>query len=358
VISWVLPAAIAAVIVALLWALIVGPNSRGNALGDELRASTAIDEKVVEDNNRLVTLGKQASEHGEHCTDTVHAELIEAAEHITDDLETGHRSLQVASVLGVTDVPAIRPDNLVKPTMPHIDRIRSGPTRRPPLARPGRTAGSAVPAGPRAAAQPAPRVARPPLTLSGPPRGRTPRVPRRAARASGWPAAHGRGRTSGAATRVPTPALLGEVLGLGADLKVAADRLGAHAQRQVEDLVHDDVVLTEGQVRGQGQGVALRAHDPLVAVAVELEPAVPVVGDGTDPQPAVPWAGPRNDEAGEARDLGGVHRRLDPQHRRLRQRFTSDAHGRPFSLPGWRWGRLSRPPARCSRWSPRPWCCV
>ncbi len=78
----------------------------------------------------------------------------------------------------------------------------------------------------------------------------------------------------------------------------ACSCLGAYAQRQVADLVHDDVVLAEDQTPGQGEGVAVRAHDVLVAVAVEPEPAVPIVGDGTDPQPAVPWAGPTNDEPG------------------------------------------------------------
>ncbi len=120
---------------------------------------------------------------------------------------------------------------------------------------------------------------------------------------------------------------------------------------------HDDVVLTEGQVRGQGQGqgVAVWAHGVLVAVAVEPEPAVPVVGDGTDSQPAVPWAGPTRDEPGEARDLSGVHSRVDLQHGRLRQRPGPDGHGRVSSpaQPGRCWGRPLRSPAGCSCCCPR-----
>jgi len=77
---------------------------------------------------------------------------------------------------------------------------------------------------------------------------------------------------------------------LGTRLQVATNRLGVDAQRHVADLVHDDVMLAKHRVPGQGQdeGVAVRAHDPLVAVVVEPEPSLAVVGDDTDPQPAVP----------------------------------------------------------------------
>jgi len=124
--SWVLPAAIAAVIAALLWALVVEPNSRGNALGDELRASTEIDARAVARDEELVAQGKQVQEHAELCAETVEAELLEANECVTDALEVSHRALQIASgVLGVGTVPAVRSENLVKPTMPHVDRVQS-----------------------------------------------------------------------------------------------------------------------------------------------------------------------------------------------------------------------------------------
>jgi hypothetical protein len=60
------------------------------------------------------------------CAETVQAELLEAHEQVTDVLEVSHRSLQVATaVLGVPNVPAVRPENLMRPTMPHIERIET-----------------------------------------------------------------------------------------------------------------------------------------------------------------------------------------------------------------------------------------
>ncbi len=123
-VTWLLPAAIAAVVAALLWALIVEPNSRGNALGDELRASAAIDAKAVAEDDALKAQGLQAKEYGDQCAEIVEAELLEAQERVIDSLEVSHRALQVASaVLGVPKVPAVRQENLMLPTMPHIERI-------------------------------------------------------------------------------------------------------------------------------------------------------------------------------------------------------------------------------------------
>lgn len=126
VVSWVLPAAIAAVVAAVLWALIVEPNSRGNALGDQLRASAGLDAQTVAENDRLLAEGRQIKEHGEMCAEVVQAELLEAHERVTDVLEMSHRALQVATAaLGVPDVPTVRPENLMRPTMPHIERIEA-----------------------------------------------------------------------------------------------------------------------------------------------------------------------------------------------------------------------------------------
>jgi hypothetical protein len=108
-----------------MWVLIVEPNSRGNAVGDELRASQAIDAQVVADDEALLTRGQQVKEHGELCAEVAAAELLEATEQVTDAVEVSHRAVQIAaSALGVRDIPSIRWENLMKPTMPHIDRIR------------------------------------------------------------------------------------------------------------------------------------------------------------------------------------------------------------------------------------------
>lgn len=73
---------------AVLWALIVEPNSRGNALGDQLHAAAALDTHIVTENSQLVNDGRHIREHSEMCAETV----------------TTLRMLSAAACPAVTDV--------------------------------------------------------------------------------------------------------------------------------------------------------------------------------------------------------------------------------------------------------------
>jgi hypothetical protein len=124
--TWLYPAAVVAVIGALLWALVVEPNSRGNTLGDHLRAGTALDADSSREDARLLAEGKQAENDGREHAAIAHAALTEAQEQITKLLEVAHRGRQIAHIaLGVSDMGLVRDANLLRPSMPHYDRIQS-----------------------------------------------------------------------------------------------------------------------------------------------------------------------------------------------------------------------------------------
>ncbi len=108
---------------------------------------------------------------------------------------------------------------------------------------------------------------------------------------------------SAPATGAPHPR---EVVGLGAQHDVPTGGLGPYAQRQVAHVVHGHITVPEGQVLGQRQGVAMGAHHPVDAVAVEPEPPGPVIGYAASPQPAVVLPGSAHHELVEPGDLGGV----------------------------------------------------
>jgi hypothetical protein len=122
--AWILPLFVVTVIAAILFALVVEPASRGDLLGEEIRAGTAIDNATIADDRRLTAEEEQERQIGDDCIDMAEAELTEARDMLNDALEVGLRGQQLgAAVLGVDTVPAIRSENLVTPTTPHADRI-------------------------------------------------------------------------------------------------------------------------------------------------------------------------------------------------------------------------------------------
>jgi hypothetical protein len=122
--AWILPLFVVTVIAAILFALVVEPASRGDLLGEEIRAGTAIDNATMADDHRLAAEEEQHRQIGDDCIDVAEAELTGARDMLSDALEVGRRGQQLgAAVLGVDTVPAIRSENLVMPTTPHADRI-------------------------------------------------------------------------------------------------------------------------------------------------------------------------------------------------------------------------------------------
>jgi hypothetical protein len=89
-----------------------------------------------------------------------------------------------------------------------------------------------------------------------------------------------------------------QVFRLGAELEVSADELGPHAQRTVAHVVHGHIVLTQHEVLGEGQGVAVGAHHRAHSVAVAPEAAGLVIGDTTSPQPTFVFTGSVHHERG------------------------------------------------------------
>ena len=55
--GYVFPLIVVAVLAALLWALVVEPYSRGNALGDHLRSQEAVDRDTTERDEELLVAG-------------------------------------------------------------------------------------------------------------------------------------------------------------------------------------------------------------------------------------------------------------------------------------------------------------
>jgi hypothetical protein len=122
--TWIFPAAVVAVMAALLWALVVEPNSLGNTLGDHLRAGRTIDAESTGKDEILIAEGRHAYIEGREYADVAHVALLEADEQITEALKVTHRGLQIAhTTLGLADVGEIRGTNLLSPSMPHRGRI-------------------------------------------------------------------------------------------------------------------------------------------------------------------------------------------------------------------------------------------
>ena len=125
--DYVYPLIVVAVLAALLWALVVEPYSRGNALGDHLRSQEAVDRDTTERDEELLIAGREAAQEARQRADEGLAALMSADQEIADMATVGHRALQIAhSALGVATVGAIRPENMIAQPFPHRDRIEIG----------------------------------------------------------------------------------------------------------------------------------------------------------------------------------------------------------------------------------------
>jgi hypothetical protein len=124
--AWILPLFVVTVIAALLFALVVEPASGGNQLGDELRAARQIDNAAMAMNDELAAAEVSEKQQGDICIEAGEGHLVQANDVMTEALERSHRGLQLASaVLEVGDVPGVRRENVMKPTLPQLNRVQA-----------------------------------------------------------------------------------------------------------------------------------------------------------------------------------------------------------------------------------------
>ena len=122
--KYVFPLIVVAVLAALLWALVVEPYSRGNALGDHLRSQQEVDRETDQRDVDLRDEGLAAAQAGRRHADAARSALMSVDEEFAEVAEQGHRAMQIASVvLGVDDLGAVRETNLTDQAFPHRDRI-------------------------------------------------------------------------------------------------------------------------------------------------------------------------------------------------------------------------------------------
>jgi hypothetical protein len=122
--GYVFPLIVVTVLASLLWALVVEPYSRGNALGDHLHSQLAVDAETVELDEQFVNDGREAAQEALRHAEAARAALMSADQEFTELAEIGHRALQIAhAALGVPTVGVVRPENLIHQPFPHRDRI-------------------------------------------------------------------------------------------------------------------------------------------------------------------------------------------------------------------------------------------
>ena len=125
--DYVYPLIVVSVLAALLWALVVEPYSRGNALGDHLRSQEAVDRDTTERGAELLKAGREAAQEARQRADEGRAALMSADQEIADMATIGYRGLQIAhSALGVATIGVIRTENMMAQPFPHRDRIETG----------------------------------------------------------------------------------------------------------------------------------------------------------------------------------------------------------------------------------------
>jgi len=122
--GYVFPLIAAAVLASLLWALIVEPHSRGNALGDHLQSQQAVDIDTVERDEELLDQGRAAAAEARTQAADGRAALMSAEQEIAETAELAHRGLQIAhAALGIATIGHVRAENMIAQPFPHRDRI-------------------------------------------------------------------------------------------------------------------------------------------------------------------------------------------------------------------------------------------
>ena len=122
--TYVFPLIVVAVLAALLWALVVEPYSRGNALGVHLNGQEDVDQETVEMDREILERGRTAAVDARRNADLARSALVSADGDVEQMKELGHRGLQIAhAALGVPEVGTVREVNLRAETFPHRDRI-------------------------------------------------------------------------------------------------------------------------------------------------------------------------------------------------------------------------------------------
>lgn len=122
--GYVFPLIVVTVLASLLWALVVEPYSRGNALGDHLRSQLAVDAESVALDEGYLKEGREAAQDARRHAEAAQTALLSADQEFAELAEIGHRGLQIAhAALGVPTVGAVRAENMISQPFPHRDRV-------------------------------------------------------------------------------------------------------------------------------------------------------------------------------------------------------------------------------------------
>ena len=123
--GYVFPLIAAAVLASLLWALIVEPYSRGNALGDHLRSQQAVDNRDGRARRGAAGPGPGRGGRGPHAGRGRPGRAdVGATRKSPKRPSSAHRGLQIAhAALGIATIGHVRAENLIAQPFPHRDRI-------------------------------------------------------------------------------------------------------------------------------------------------------------------------------------------------------------------------------------------